>query len=64
MSTDLLPCPFCGGEAQSISNYCMSGACCECAHSMEHPHAAMQCLCCGAVMMGTAEQWNRRCDGG
>lgn len=58
--SELIKCPFCGGEAAPISNYRMSGVCVGCEHSIENPHPAIQCLCCGGVMMGTSEQWNRR----
>ena len=60
MSNELLPCPFCGGEAKPLKNYRMSGVCVGCEHSIENPHPAIQCLCCGGVMMGSAEHWDRR----
>ncbi|KKM24268.1 hypothetical protein LCGC14_1606870 [marine sediment metagenome] len=53
-------CPFCGGEAKPLKNYRMSGVCVGCEHSIENPHPAIQCLCCGGVMMGSAEHWDRR----
>ena len=60
MSNELLPCPFCGGEAKPLKNYRMSGVCVGCEHSIENPRPPIQCLCCGGVMMGSAEHWDRR----
>ncbi len=60
MSEELIPCPFCGGEAAGIENYCMHVICWSCPPTSGNPHSAIQCKRCGGVMMGTAEAWNRR----
>jgi len=61
---NLEKCPFCGGEAAHVTNYRMHTGCFDCDISNGYVHAAIQCLSCGGVMMGTAERWNRRyvCD--
>jgi len=55
----VLPCPFCGGPAEKVRNYHMSGSCVNC-ETNKHVHPAIQCLRCGGVMVGKPEQWNKR----
>ncbi len=57
---ELKSCPFCGGKAEKVENYRMHIACFSCPPVSDNIHPAIQCLCCGGVMMGTSEQWNKR----
>lgn len=60
MIEKLKPCPFCGGSAEEIENYCMHIICQRCPPVRESLHPAIQCRHCGGVMMGDAKAWNKR----
>ncbi len=57
----LKKCPFCGDtKAMKVDNYRMHVKCIDCETSKDCPHEAIQCVCCGAVMMDDSTAWNTR----